>query len=354
MRSSDYLWIVVPIIRCISDSGVDDILYEFGERFRGRLAMVCTKIDDGMKSDAFKARYPDSAKRLDRIEKCMKEAQAKGNKADEEMFTNYRLKFMVQTRNQKIAKEIYEKRSEHFKRGQNGPVFFVSNEHYAWLKGYRESSTEQNLIQPDAATTGIPLLRRYTLSIPAQEMWSICMAHIQHTIIAFMMSLAIWAARTSADRGEELESIKEKSAKASRMRCRLSYLLILAQGIDRSVAIYVEAVKNDALRSLAITMRNNLDDAAQRGYEYLQNIVRGWYWNTIKAVIKRRGNFESRTHGLIEWNEKFKQPTILPLSTEWDRLFSKEREHMATTEKKIKDDLDALHCNLEGTFTVPC
>jgi hypothetical protein len=101
-------------------------------------------------------------------------------------------------------------------------------------------------------------------------------------------------------------------------------------------------------------MRKNLDQVAQKGYDYLQNIVRLWHWNTIKAVIRRRGDFDSSTHGIIQWNEKFKQPTISPLSSEWHHLFCEERKHMATTEKKIKGDLDALHCNLEGTTSLSC
>jgi hypothetical protein len=215
MRSSDYLWIVVPVMRCISDTGVDSILYEFGERFKGRLAMICTKIDDSMRSGSFKDQYPHAARKLDRIEKCLREAQMNGNRPDEENFANLRLKFMVHTRSQEIAKEIYEKKSDYFNKGGEDPVFFVSNEHYTWLKGYRESGTEQVLPQLDAAMTGIPALRRYALSIPARDLWLTLMAHIQHTSIACMKSIAIWAARTSVDHGAELRKIKQKSAKAS-------------------------------------------------------------------------------------------------------------------------------------------
>jgi hypothetical protein len=213
IRSSDYLWIVVPIMRCVSDTGVDSVLYEFGERFKGRLAMICTRIDDSMKSGSFKEQYPQFAKKLDRIEKGLREAQTKGNRADEENIANYRLKFMVQTRSNDVASEIYEKKSEYFQEGEDGPVFFVSNEHYAWLKGYRESGTEQVLPQLDAVSTGIPGLRRYALSVPAPHLWLTLMAHIQHNSIACMKSTAIWAARTSADHGAQLRKIKQKSAK---------------------------------------------------------------------------------------------------------------------------------------------
>ena len=215
MRSSDHLWIVVPVMRCVSDTGVDSVLYEFGERFKGRLAMICTKIDDSMRSGSFKDQYPHRAKRLDKIERALKEAQMLGNGPDEENFANARLKFMVNVRNYEVAKEIYEKKSEYFEKSENGPVFFGSNEHYIWLKGYKESSTSQDMAQLDAATTGIPALRKYALSIPSQDMWLTFMAHIQHTSMAFQKSIAIWAARTSADHGAELKRIKQKSRKGS-------------------------------------------------------------------------------------------------------------------------------------------
>jgi len=215
MRSSDHLWIVVPIMRCVSDSGVDSLLHEFGARFKGRLALICTKIDDSMKSSSFKDQYPHAAKKLDKIERFLKEAQMKDRRQDEQDLANYRLKFMVNERNQDIANEIYQNRSEHFEEGENGPVFFVSNEHYMWLKGYRESGTGQNLAQLDAATTGIPAVRRYALTIPAQSMWLTLMSHTQHTSTALLKSAAIWSARTNAEHGAELKRIRENSAKVS-------------------------------------------------------------------------------------------------------------------------------------------
>jgi hypothetical protein len=228
MRSSDHLWIVVPIIRCISDTGVDSILYEFGDRFAGRLAMICTKIDDGMKSVSFRTQYPHAANDLNRIEKRLKAAQASGRRPKEEKLTNLRLKFMVWTRNNAIATEIYQRKSEYFEEGENASVFFVSNEHYTWLKGFKDSGSKQIPVQLSADMTGIPALREYALSIPAQDMWLTLMTHIQHTSIAFMKSLAIWAARTSADHGDELRNIKEKSTMASTNTFKLVRSLIFA------------------------------------------------------------------------------------------------------------------------------
>lgn len=99
-------------------------------------------------------------------------------------------------------------------------------------------------------------------------------------------------------------------------------------------------------------MRDNLDDIAQKGYDYLHDTVRGWNWSTIRAVITREGTFVNGTRGPIQWNEKLKQPTVRYLISKWIELFSKERNHMARTEKKVKGDLDALHQDLKGTISL--
>jgi hypothetical protein len=99
-------------------------------------------------------------------------------------------------------------------------------------------------------------------------------------------------------------------------------------------------------------MRDNLDEVAQKAYDYLHDIVREWFWSTIRAVIRREGTFDSGKRGSIQWNEKFKQPTTRYLAEKWRELFLREREHMTATEKKIKDDLDTLHSDLEGTISL--
>jgi len=105
---------------------------------------------------------------------------------------------------------------------------------------------------------------------------------------------------------------------------------------------------------LAVTIRNNIDEIAQPGYDYLRKKARGLPWNTIQAVVKREGTFNSSSYGLIQWNEKLKQPTTGYLAQKWVQLFSKERAHMAALEKKMKSDLDALHRSLAGMMSLSC
>jgi hypothetical protein len=110
----------------------------------------------------------------------------------------------------------------------------------------------------------------------------------------------------------------------------------------------VNAIHIDAVQSLAVTMRSNVDKVAQKGYDYLHNTARKLQYNTIQAVVRREGTFNSGSKGLIQWNEKLKQPTTGYLSSKWVQLFSKETNHILTAEKKIKGDLDTLRCRLES------
>jgi hypothetical protein len=239
IRSSDHMWIVAPVGRCTSDTTVNSTLFEFGERFAGRLAIVCTKIDDRMRYSTFIQEYPSAAERMEQIERAYK--QAKGNYAEAkarargvtkqstieernaevercrqkyEKLVNCRLGFMVRTRNRTIEKQLYQGKSEYLQQGEKGDVFFVSNEHYSWLKGFKGPAND-SLEQLCAEATGIPALRKHALSIPARDMWSTFMTHIRHTSVGFIKSLTIWAARTRADSGDKLSGIKEKSMKAS-------------------------------------------------------------------------------------------------------------------------------------------
>lgn len=239
IRSSDHLWVVAPVGRCVSDTTVNHILFEFGERFAGRLAIVCTKIDDRMRYAQFMQEYPSAAKEMEQIERAYKQAKTNFSEAKArargvtkhstiqerngevercreryEKALNLRLEFMTQTRNEMVKRQLHRDKSEYLQQGEKGRVYFVSNEHYLWLKGFKDP-VNATLEQLSAEMTGVPALRDHALSIPAQDMWLTFMAHIRHTSVAFVKSLTIWAARTRADSGDKLMSIKEESLKVS-------------------------------------------------------------------------------------------------------------------------------------------
>lgn len=252
VRSSDHLWIVAPVGRCVSDTTVNFILFEFGERFAGRLAIICTKIDDRMRYSQFIQEYPSAAEEMAKVERAYKQAKANFSEAKArargvtrqstiqersgevercrqryEKALNTRLEFMTQTRNDTVKNQLYRDKSEYLQQGEKGRVYFVSNEHYLWLKGFKDP-VNATLEQLSAESTGVPDLRSHALSIPAQDMWSTFMTHILHTSVAFVKSLTIWTARTRADSGDKLTSVKEKSMKASTNHWLIDILLIFA------------------------------------------------------------------------------------------------------------------------------
>jgi hypothetical protein len=94
-------------------------------------------------------------------------------------------------------------------------------------------------------------------------------------------------------------------------------------------------------------MRDNVNKVAQKGYLYLHDVARKLQYNTIQAIIKREGTFNTKS-GLIQWNEKLKQPTTAHLTPKWERLFLQERLHILTAQKNMMEDLDSLRCRLEG------
>jgi hypothetical protein len=95
-------------------------------------------------------------------------------------------------------------------------------------------------------------------------------------------------------------------------------------------------------------VRVALPEVAQKGYDYLQNVVREWHFNTIKACIRREGTFCGKSTGPADWNTKLRRPAVRHLKTVWDELFSDEVTHSLAAESKIKGNLDILQTDLKG------
>lgn len=242
IRGSDYLWIVAPIARCATDTGVDDMFYEFGDRFSGRITFVYTRIDDAMKPADFHREYQKEAQPLvklnERLTKASSElsqakqaanrvvkqasidertaiverCQAKYNKLNQRC-----TEFMVSTRNRKITEMIYSEKAEYLKKGETESIYPVSSRHYAWLKGYKESNQE-NVVQLSPEMTGIPRLRKHALRIPAPDMWSTIVAHIKGTSVGFIKALRIWATKNGSENDNGMSDLRKKSLMVSDTR----------------------------------------------------------------------------------------------------------------------------------------
>lgn len=224
---SDHLWIVSPIGRCATDTSVDSLLHEFGDRFKGRLAIICTKTDDSMTFQSFAHEYQEDAKPYKRLDDQTRKAKTNLSDANAalrratavatrqerdkivedcrkkyEKLLHLRLNGMVQVRNRKVAALIMAEKADRIQGETASLIFPVSNRHYSWLKGYKDGGNEASP-QLSAKMTGIPKLRAHALSIVAKEVWTTFMTHIHYKVVAFVTALRAWATATrrSSDSG---------------------------------------------------------------------------------------------------------------------------------------------------------
>lgn len=214
---------------------MDSLLYEFGDRFKGRLAIVCTKTDDPMTFQSFAQEYKQDAKSCKKIDDKTKKAKSDlsaANKAfkkiknptlraerekvveicrkKHEKLLHARLEMMVQVRNRKVTELILAEKAEYIQGNASSLIFPVSNRHYTWLKGYKDNEVSAQL---SAEMTGIPGLRAYALSLVAKEVWTTFMTHIHHKVVAFVTALKAWANATRRSNDSDVSGAHEKYVK---------------------------------------------------------------------------------------------------------------------------------------------
>lgn len=237
---------MAPIARCVTDDSVDTILCNYGERFADRLALICTKIDDSMECVDFAREYEDDAEpmrefkeRRDTARKALTQAKAAAKRASDlstiqsrhaqvqkcqaeyEKRSRNLFHFMITTRNRRVVDAIYDQKSEHLSRHARS-VFPVSSKQYSWLKGFKGEGNESELtFKP--SLTGIPALRKYALSIPAQEMWSTDMTHIQHAIVGCIKASIIWTNNSARDESTLTSDVHHKTRKVNTSEASKSY-----------------------------------------------------------------------------------------------------------------------------------
>lgn len=236
---SDHLWIVSPIGRCATDTTVDSLIYEFGDRFKDRLAIICTKTDDPMTFQSFAQEYQKDAKPYKKLDddtnkaktelsaarKALRNATAlatleeRGRVVEHcrkryENLLHVRLEKMVQVRNRKVTALIMTEKADSIQGEANSLIFTVSNRHYSWLKGYKDGGNEHSP-QLSAEMTGIPKLRAHALSIVAKEVWTTFITHIRHKVVAFVTALKAWA--TATRRGSD-SGVSDAHAKYVKVR----------------------------------------------------------------------------------------------------------------------------------------
>ncbi|THW75242.1 hypothetical protein D6D19_04170 [Aureobasidium pullulans] len=332
LLTSDYLWIVSPIGRCATDTSVDNLMYEFGDRFKGRLAIICTKTDDPMTFQSFAQEYQEDAKPCKKLEAKTKKAKSEmsaakaafkratnpttrqerskaveDSRAKYERLLHARLNTMVRIRNRKVTTLIMSEKADRLQDGAKDLVYPVSNKHYSWLKGFKDGGNE-DAPQLSAEMTGIPKLRAYALSIVSHEIWATFITHIRHKVVSFIMALKAWANATSRGNNSGISDALNKSMKI----------------IENAMTTYHGALEKETMSLLAAPMKEANSNMAKKAYKFLSKEVRIWHWCTIKAFIRRGGKYQSKVVGHQSWNAKMMLPAAKFMSSAWDELIRKE------------------------------
>ncbi|KAH0275519.1 hypothetical protein KCU91_g4501, partial [Aureobasidium melanogenum] len=348
---SDHLWIVSPIGRCATDTSVDSLLHEFGDRFKGRLAIICTKTDDPMTFQSFAHEYQEDAKPCKKLDDKTKKAKTDLSNANAalrratalatrqersrvvehcrrkyERLLHMRLEVMVQVRNRKVTSLIMAEKADRIQGEAASLIFPVSNRHYSWLKGYKDGGNEASP-QLSAEMTGIPKLRAHALSIVAKEVWTTFMTHVRFKVVAFVTALRAWATATrrSSDSG-----VSDAHAK---------YVKI----IEDALKAYRERMAGRATALLAAPMRKANLEMARKAYDFLHKEVRDWHWCTIKAFVRRGGKYKSKSVGRHSWHAKMMLPAVKFMTSAWDEVILEE-------ENAIKAALAEILKALTGTL----
>lgn len=314
--------------RVCDDPDLERTVSAYAERFRGTLAIVVTKIDEGITDDLAAAllakgqhigNYKETKAAIFRLKERHKEVKGRLKSSGITKETKWALreqedslllelrdeeskkfKCLVNARNGYIGDRLQKDKEQHQVAGAELPVHFVSNKQYDIHKEVIES--EGSKLQID--TTGIPGLRSYALCLAASGVWKAHEEHLRFTIKVLFHGVHAWANGAPGSRD------------ASLMECVNNVSSRWNVGLDLSVRQTTADFEDGIILSLRAAHAVSLQ-GAMRWYE---TIIRAPWWHNIFLASYRKdgkhGNYISAT----SWNESFiESQTKNVLNPAWER-----------------------------------
>ena len=384
MRSCDAIWVVAKIDRAITETSVDSLLMRFGKSYK--MVMICTGTDDNIDAglalhlenegqsvgnhDELLIRERELRKLVKRLPKKMETRQAKlegRNKTKEKkkkkkkakpltdnakaklraqitqfeadlkvaeaalpMTAQERFELLVDARNANTIRRLKEEKSDHLSPGKELDVFCVSNLHYAALKGARVI----NGPRLSAEMTGVPALRSYVLDCTAPDLLQAMDDYINHKFTIFMKGLAMWAKSYSVEGSEQLlDAIKKPQGEAQN---------VVDGFVDRLMAAAEELV----IKPIEVGQAELVAAAG----DIVEKKLRGWYWSTIRAFIRRDGNHRTSVVPQQSWNEQFLEAANKLTRESWENFAEREKE----LAKELKEGLLMLVRKVSTTINSTC
>ncbi|CAK3974892.1 Hypothetical predicted protein [Lecanosticta acicola] len=365
MRSCDSIWIVTKIARAITDTAVDALLMRFGKTYK--VAVICTGIDDGVdpalanhlhsegqsvgnhqdlldrerklrnlvkrlpkkietrsaKLDGRtqarkKAKRPltEKAKRKlsEEIAEYTKQLEVAGNELPQVAAERFEL--LVDARNANTIRQMQQHKVEHLIAGTKLQVFAVSNLHYEAIKGARVINGPRLSVKD----TGIPALRQYALESAAPYRLQAMEDFISHKFTIFLQGLGMWAKSFSIERSEEL----------------LQSIRAPVKSVHPIVEEYLSAVSKANDEVIVQPLHHNQESLISTALTELEK-KRAWNWQTIRAFMRRNGNFKTSVVPQQSWNESYQSGATKMVHSLWDS-FVKDQSKLS----------DEMKCKLLG------
>lgn len=382
MRSCDTLWIVANIQRIISNLAVDSLLMRYGKSYN--VMIICTGIDQNVDDDLAEEmgecgqsvgdwtalehqdlQLSQSVIRLikalqiheEKLQKLQDRARSRGEKKGSLEKEEYKGKLhekirelsnglkaekdakadlaqrrftaLVDARNAYAERSLREKKQHHLPNGRTLQVFCVSNYHYAALKGQRTIESSRL----DAEMTGLPALRRYLLERAAPEILQQMESDLNHKYTFFMRGLSLWTKKYTGNGREDLLSAVESP-----------------QGKVKAVLQhYYDGFKEickDFIESVLLEPREEIVSRAKAVIEAKRSMRAA----TVKAFVRRDGNWETTIVPKECWNEQLLEAATKLVTKQWEDFM----EDFGSLEDRLEQDLKNLVHNITNTVESKC
>lgn len=322
LRECDALWIVHKIDRIVTEKSVDTLFNTYKERFANRIAVICTRAEDGiddiqgMKTladlyrkrgqnmDAFDnlcSQLSDLNRRIKSLSPRKKRAgqqQAEPRELSAELsaardgittITTQCFAVVVKARNAFVRGRLQEKHA-------GLQVFCVSNSHY---RDSCKDVQKNNLLS--ITDSGVPALRDYALTLPADAIWNHLQAYVSGRFQVLLRGLAWWADPKPIQNSAELIKISDEPKER-------------IQDLVSELRDDLEKSTKEKLLDTLYAQVDVLRDAAA-------NLVPIWrrkmFWSSIRAFARRDGKSSARMVAQGSWNEDLLEVVEDKLEEAW-------------------------------------
>lgn len=343
LTTCDHLWIVSRIDRIVTDPSVTSLVQRYAERFAGKITLIGTRSDDfdmrkladeyrhdeAMKPyHAFTRKYREATAELIKYEQIVLQMEATEERGMESVrrqrkeaeikrdgFNRQRLDVLVKVRNKDFSDDLWRDKRGYLVPGTELGVYFVSNKHYAALKGVCI------LAQPrfDAAGTGVPALRSYALEIPAPALLKTFEKYVTHDFYVFAKGVNLWANKQHVKSPEELRLVVAKP-KAE---------------FDAMMRAFTQQIKAVAADTVGLPIRHQQELLAAKAVKVVKGLGK-WHYCTIRAFVTNGGKYNTSVKPKQSWNEDFMNyATANIVNPAWAKLQSQASQFLEDTGEKI-------------------